>query len=139
MDLSLIVNQLKAAETVFLEIGAAAGLDAAMRANRVTPAAYVIPLSEPAEQLEFTGTVEHLEHRHFGVVIVVSCSDPTGEDAVVELATARAQVKSALVGFVPVQESGEPVIFLGGELVQFEGDGFLWWSDEFQHNNYWNN
>lgn len=132
MDLTLIVNRLKAADTSLLEIESAAGLDAAMRANRVAPAAYVIPLNERAVQLPQISIVEHVEHRLFGVVFVISCLSDTGDDAVVDLATVRAQVKAALIGFVPDSTTAEPVTFQGGDLVQFQGDGQLWWSDEYQ-------
>ena len=54
-----------------------------------------------------------------------------GMDVLVELNTHRSQVRAALVGWVPDDETGEPVTFVGGELVQFQGDGRLWWSDEF--------
>ncbi|MDD5028901.1 MAG: hypothetical protein PHH58_05260 [Rhodoferax sp.] len=137
MDVTLIVNRLKAADTSLLEIESAAGLDAAMRANRAAPAAYVIPLSERAVQLPSIGIVEHFEHRLFGVVFVISCLSTTGDDAVVDLATVRAQVKEALIGFVPDATTGEPVTFAGGDLVQFQGDGQLWWSDEYQLKTYY--
>ncbi|MEO8120461.1 MAG: hypothetical protein ABI606_14235, partial [Rhodoferax sp.] len=68
---------------------------------------------------------------------VVESFVPTGAPGVLDLAALRRQVKSALIGWVPDTETGEPVLFLGGQLVQFEGDGRLWWSDEFHLKSYY--
>lgn len=137
MDIALFVARLQAEVTGLREIEAAAGLDAAMRANRVAPAAYVIPLGERVEQMPFVSTTEHLESRVFGVIFVVETLDTTGAPAVLDLRVVRHQVKTALIGWVPDEETGEPVIFLGGVLVQFDGDGRMWWSDEYQFKSYW--
>ena len=132
MDTTLILGRLKARLVGLREIESAAGLDAAMRGNRVAPAVYLIPLAERGTLIEDTGPVTQVETGVFGVIQVVNTLDPLGAPGVLDLAGLRAQVKAALIGWVPDTETGEPVVFLGGELVQFAGDGRLWWSDEFQ-------
>lgn len=132
MDTTPIVERLKTRLTGLREIESAAGLDAAMRGNRVAPAVYVMPLTERGTLIEDTGPVTQLEHRLFGVIQVVDTLSPLGGPGVLDLAALRAQVKAALIGWVPDTETGEPVVFVGGELVQFAGNGQLWWSDEFQ-------
>lgn len=132
MNTTHIVGRLQARLTGLREIESAAGLDAAMRGNRVAPAVYVIPLSERGTLIEDTGPLTQLETGVFGVIQVVNTRDPLGAPGVLDLAAMRAQVKAALIGWVPDTETGEPVVFLGGELVQFAGNGLLWWSDEFQ-------
>ena len=131
MDTTAILQRLRARLTNVREIESAAGLDAAMRGNLVAPAVYVIPLAERGTLIEDTGPVSQVEDRMFGVIQVVETLHTLGAPGVVDLAAVRAQVKSALIGWVPDDETGEPVVFVGGELVDFAGNGQLWWSDEF--------
>lgn len=137
MDTTLILGRLKARLVGLREIESAAGLEAAMRGNRVAPAVYLVPLAERGTLIEDTGPASQVEDRVFGVIQVVNTLDPLGTPGVLDLAGLRAQVKAALIGWVPDDDTGEPVWFLGGELVQFAGDGRLWWSDEFTFKNYY--
>ncbi|ADU99829.1 phage tail terminator protein [Alicycliphilus denitrificans] len=139
MDLQPILQRLRdeLADLQLREIEEAPGLDAAMRASRATPAIYVLPLSERGQGLDHTGDTDQIEHRLFGVLQAVDVMSPTGTPGVVDLATLRRSVKQALIGFVADDSMGEPVLFVGGELVQFEGNGRLWWSDEFGFSGYY--
>ena len=134
MDLDPILQRLRdqLADLPLREIEEAPGLDAALRASRAVPALYLVPLSERGQALEHTGAVDQIERRLFGVLQVVDVMSATGAPGVVDLAGLRRRVKQALVGFAPDPSMGEPVLFVGGELEQFEGDGRLWWSDEFE-------
>lgn len=117
-------------------VGGAADLDAAMRPGaRITPPmAYVMPLGERAVAEGRTSVLRQAVLCTFGVVLVIQAlRDNEGREALQALSTLRTALRDALVGWVPEPQTGEPVIYLGGELVQFEGDGRLWWSDEFQH------
>lgn len=138
MDLQAILQRLRTelADLALREIEPAAGLDAAMRANRAVPAAYLIPLSERGQATGQTGEVDQIEHRLFAVVQAVDVGNAHG---VVDLKTLRQRVKRALVGFVPDPSMGDPVLFVGGELVEFEGNGRLLWSDEFGYSGYFSN
>lgn len=136
MDLSVICQRLKERISGVREISESAGLDAAMRGNLAAPAVYLVPLSESGTELDHTGEVDQMVHQVFGVIQVVETLEPLGGSGVIELKDLRRQVKSALLGWVPDDETGEPVLFLGGELVQFNGDGRLWWSDEFRLKTY---
>ena len=117
-------------------VGGAADLDAAMRPGaRITPPmAYVMPLGERALAQGRTSVLRQTVICTFGVVLVIQAlRDNEGREALQALASLRATLREVLLGWVPDAQTGEPVTYLGGELVQFEGDGRLWWSDEFQH------
>lgn len=133
MDLDLVILRLKAQLTGLRSIGGSADLDAAMRGTVVAPCAFVVPLAEKGQELESTGPTQQKLFSLFGVIQVVeNRRDNTGAAALLDLKALRKQVFAALVGWVPDAGAGEPVIFVSGELVQAEGDGRLWWSDEFQ-------
>jgi hypothetical protein len=139
MDLSLIETHLtqQLADLRLREIGQAAGLDAVMSGTRPMPSIYLVPLSEKGSEIDSTGPVCVLENRLFGVIYVLDVrGDTTGARGSASLSTLRNRVKAALIGFVPEQDCGEPVVFEGGELVQFSGDGRLIWSDEFVFKGY---
>lgn len=136
MDLQPILQRLQdqLADLDLREVSEAVALDAAIRASRAAPAVYLIPLSERGQGLDNTGEVDQLEHRLFGVLQVVDVGSTLG---VLDLKTLRQRVKQALIGFAPDASMGDPVLFVGGELVQFEGNGRLWWSDEFGFSGYY--
>ena len=132
MWLQDVIARLKAQVTGMREIDGASSLDAAMRGAVSCPSAYAIPLTETGRELAHTGPVDQLITVLFGVLIVLDTARTAqGLDVLIELEAKRLQVRAALVGWVPDDETGEPVTFVGGELVQFQGDGRLWWSDEF--------
>ena len=132
MWLQDVIARLKAQVTGMREIDGASSLDAAMRGAVSCPSAYAIPLTETGRELAHTGPVDQLITVLFGVLIVLDTARTAqGLDVLIELEAKRRQVRQALVGWVPDEDTGEPVTFAGGELVQFQGDGRLWWSDEF--------
>lgn len=132
MWLQDVIARIKAQVTGMREIDGASSLDAAMRGAVSCPSAYAIPLTETGRELAHTGPVDQLITVLFGVVIVLDTARTAqGLDVLIELDAKRRQVRQALVGWVPDEDTGEPVTFAGGELVQFQGDGRLWWSDEF--------
>ena len=139
MDLQLILQRLREqlADLALREIELAAGLDAAMRASRAVPAVYLVPLSERGQGLGHSGEVDEIEQRLFGVVQVLDVLSDPDTPGVLDLATLRRRVKQALIGFAPDPSMGDPVLFAGGALVEFEGNGRLWWSDEFQFSGYY--
>lgn len=130
MDVSPVVDRLKLrlADLRLRDVAESPSLDEAMRGNKASPAVYVLPLSERGTHLPHTGTVDQLELRLFGVLMVLDISRRAGQ---VDLATLRLRVKQALIGWVPEAATGEPVTFQGGELVDLPGNGTQWWSDEF--------
>ncbi len=138
MELTPVVARLqeRLAALDLREIEEAAGLDAAMRGNLASPAVYVIPLSERGIELPHTGDVDQLEVRVFGVLQVTDTLARTSAPDLATFVPLRAAIKRALIGWVPDDTTGVPVTFLGGELIQFEGDGRLWWSDEFTYHGY---
>ena len=126
------IGRLKAQVTGMREIDGASSLEAAMRGAVATPSLYLIPLTETGRELDHTGPLDQQIAVLFAVLFALDTArSAQGMDVLVELHTHRNQVRAALVGWVPDDETGEPVTFVGGELVQFQGDGRLWWSDEF--------
>lgn len=137
MDLDLVIDRLKATMSGFKAIGGAADLGAAMGGAVTAPAAYVIPLADSAQPSQLIGVHEQLVTQAFGVILVVSNRrDATGAAALGELAPLRTQVRAALAGWAPTAE-GLPVQMTGGRLLSLDGDGRLWWSDEFTLQTYY--
>lgn len=134
MDLDFVVARLKAKTTGLRAIGGAADLDAVLAAGVVAvPAAYAIPLSDGSTEQAHTGAYDETDVWEFGVVQVVSnLRDPRGEAALATLAPVRQQVRAALAGWVPDEDAGEPVGKTTGRLLRFDGDGRLWWIDQFR-------
>jgi hypothetical protein len=132
------LQRLKAHMPGMREIDGASSLDAAMRGLVSTPSAYLIPLKDTGLEMAHTGPVDQDITVLFAVLIVLDAArTASGMDVLRELHTRRAQVRQALVGWVPDENTGEPVTYAGGELVQFQGDGRLWWSDEFLLSTYY--
>jgi hypothetical protein len=138
MDLSLIVAHLKAELTALRSVGASADLDAAIEGAVAMPAAFVLPLAESAQDLGLVGSTGQAIAQAFGVLQVVSNKrDAQGGAALDDLKTHRLALRQALVGWVPVPADGEPVTFTGGRLLRLDGDGRLWWIDEFALKTYY--
>lgn len=132
MWLPLTLQRLKDRVTGMREIDGASSLDAAMRGTVAGPSLYLIPLTEKGHELRHTGQLDQDITVLFGALFLLETArSAQGLDVLIELEAARLQVRKALVGWVPDDETGEPVTFAGGELVQFQGNGQLWWSDEF--------
>lgn len=141
MDVQPVVERLRGhlADLPLREVEAAAALDAAMRHNRAGPAVYVMPMGERAQSGGLLGRVEQKEQRLFGVVLVLPVLDFARASATgLDLVLLRQRIKRALVGWL-MDATGEPVRFEGGALTRFDGDGQLWWADEFLVTGYWSN
>lgn len=142
MDLNLIVARLKSQLTGMKSIGATVDLDAAMGSTAVAvPAAYVLPLADAVQPMDLTGNVGGLVTQAFGVVHVLSNKrDTKGGAALADLVALRKNLTRALLGWVPDDTTGEPVYRTGGRLLSLDGEGRLWWLDEFQLKTYeWSN
>lgn len=138
MDVMPVILRLRdrLADLKLREIEPAAGLNAAMNGNRAAPAVYVIPLSERGVHQPHTGDVDQLEHRLVAVFMTVEAIDTRGGNGAIDLESLRKRVKKALIGWVPEQETGDPMLFHSGDLVDFPGDGRIWWADEYGFTGY---
>jgi hypothetical protein len=133
MDLSLIIARLKSQLSGLKSIGGSADLDSAIAGQVFPPAAFVLPLTESASQNEMLGSTEQRITQTFSVVHVINNRrDAVGAAALDDLVALRTALRVALVGWVPDSTNGEPVTYTGGRLLRLDGDGQLWWSDEFQ-------
>lgn len=138
MDLKPVINRLRARLTGVRSIGGAADLDSALRGVVVAPAVFVVPLARRGREIPRTGPTRQHISSLFGVIQVVeSFRDNVGEAALMDLDGLGKQIFDALVGWVLDEATGEPVVFVQGELLQAEGDGRVWWSDEFQLTSYY--
>ena len=103
-----------------------------MRGSRAAPAVYVIALAERGAYLPHTGYVDQQETRVFGVILALETLDfSRGTGTGISLHQLRLRIKQALVGWVMDAQTGEPVLFQSGDLVDFPGNGSLWWADEY--------
>lgn len=138
MDLKPVINRLRERLTGVRSVGGAADLEAALRGVVVAPAVFVVPLARRGREMPRTGPTRQHISSLFGVLQVVeSFRDNVGEAALVDLDALGKQIFDALVGWVQDEMTGEPVVFVQGELIQAEGDGRVWWSDEFQLTSYY--
>lgn len=133
MDLSLVLARLKTQLTGLKSIGASVDLDAAIEGVVALPAAFVLPLAESATTQDLTGTTGERVTQAFGVMHCLSNRrDSQGAAALADLVAVRRNLRAALVGWVPDAATGEPVHYTAGRLLRLDGDGRLWWIDEFQ-------
>lgn len=139
MDLSVVLARLKAQLTGFKQIGTSVDMEIAMKGAPPTPCAFVLPLAESAANDDLTGMVHAQVAQAFGVVLCVSnVRDARAAAALTDLTPLRAQVRTALLGYVPDPANAEPVHYKAGRLMQLDGDGRLWWLDEFEvTTHYW--
>ncbi len=135
MDLAFVIDRLKVqllGVQGVRSVGGAADMDAAMAGTVSVPAAFVIPLDEEASPSESTMVTRQRITHGFGVVLGVSNRrDATGAASMGDLAPVRASLKQALIGWTHDALDGEPVQFRRGKLLRLDGDGRLWWVDEF--------
>ena len=131
MKLKPVIERLEAQVSALKTVGGAADVAAAGSAMIVTPAAYLVPVSDRAEANSLSaGAVSQRVLAGFGVLMAVSnVSDTTGEAAHDELEELRVSVIAALLGWQHPDHEGI-VSYARGRLIAFS-DRVLWWLDEF--------
>jgi hypothetical protein len=138
MDLSPIVAHLKVQLTGLRAVGASAELELAQAGGVAMPAAFVLPLAEAASDMGLLTSTAQKVQVSFGVVhCLANRRDPQGGAALGDLHAMRMALRTALVGWVPDVSNGEAVSFTSGRLLQMDGDGRLWWMDEFELTTYY--
>jgi len=138
MDLSAIVARLKAQLTGVKDVGVVADLVAAATGMVATPSAFVLPLADSAVDIGMLSQTGEKIAQTFGVVHCINNRrDAKGGAALDDLKTLRLALRAALVGWVPDASNGEAVTFASGRLLQLDGDGRLWWQDEFELTTYY--
>lgn len=132
MDLSPVITRLQSLLTGFKSIGSVVDLDAAIGGVLAVPAAFVMPLAESATALDTLQRTSQRITSVFGVVLCVSNRrDSLGAAALADLHSLRNQVRIALVGWIPDAATAEPVHYISGQSMRMDGDGRLWWIDQF--------
>jgi hypothetical protein len=138
MDLSLILTRLQAELTGLRSVGASAELALAQAGGVAMPAAFVLPLGEAGADMGLLTSTAQKVQQTFGVVhCLANRRDPQGGAALADLHALRMALRTALVGWVPDVSNGEAVSFTTGHLLQMDGDGRLWWMDEFELTTYY--
>jgi hypothetical protein len=95
------------------------------------PSAFVVPLAEEAGENRLATGIAQRVVAGYGVVLIVpgDRADRVGAAPSIELETLRRETHAALLGWQP-SAATEPFLFVGGELLRFQGDA-LWWQDSF--------
>lgn len=138
MDMNPIEARLRTRLSALRTVGLSADLDAALGGVVAVPAAFVLPLADSASDLGMTGSTGQRVVQAFSVLLCVSNRrDAKGSAALTDLHALRMALREALVGWVPDADNGEPVTYTAGRLLKMDGDGRLWWIDEFQLITYW--
>ena len=138
MDLSAIEARLKAQLTGVKSVGVAADLFAAATGVVPTPAAFVLPLADSGVDMGMLSATGEKIVQMFGVVHCINNRrDGKGGASLDDLKTLRLALRAALVGWVPDASNGEAVTFSSGRLLNLDGDGRLWWQDEFELTTYY--
>lgn len=100
--------------------------------SNVQPAAYVVPVSEAADDNRLANGIAQRNTVTFGVVLCLTdLSDVRGEAAGDALDAVRGEVRDALVGWTPPGAAG-PALYVGGETIDLDKFGALWWMDRFR-------
>lgn len=138
MDLDAVVARLDANRGALKSVGAAADMEAALDKVVSLPCAFVLPLAEASTDMDLLSAVRQRVTQSFGVMHVVSNKrDTKGAAALTDLKALRSALKVNLVGWVPDATNGEPVHHRTGRLMNLDGNGRLWWIDEFECVTYW--
>lgn len=135
MELDFVINRLKAPSPVALtgmrQVGTCADAESALTGTVSVPAAFVLPVSELGAPSQVTQVTRQRITCRFGVLLcVANRRDNRGDAALGDLASVRAQLRQALVGWAPDPATGEPVQFARGRFFRMEA-GRVWWLDEF--------
>ncbi len=100
--------------------------------SNMQPAAFVVPVSETAEDNRLANGIAQRNRVTFGVVLCLTkLTEVRGAVAGDALDAVRAEVRAALVGWTPEGASG-PALFVGGETIELDRFGALWWMDRFR-------
>lgn len=132
------LTRLRDQVTGMRQVEGVSSLAAAMKGVSAVPAIYLVPLAEKGQELAHTGAVDQYIGVMFGVIYAMPAARTSmGLDAVLALEEKRRLVRQALVGWIPDSETGEPITFAGGELIDLPATGHLWWADDFQLTTYY--
>jgi hypothetical protein len=133
LDLQPVIDRIKARVPALRQVAGAAGLEAVLegRGTVTAPAAFVLLREERGGEPDTYGAADQVIDALFAVVLLIDRpGDAMGQRAAVELQPLRAAVRQALSGWVFDAQTGEPVLFERGLLLDF-GPSRTCWSDEF--------
>lgn len=129
MKLAPIITQLKDNATLIKHVGGAAEFAAVEKFGRL-PAAYVVPLDDPAGPNTHHLAVSQRGRFDFGVVLIVkNARDSEGEHAVDELQDLRNELQQNLLGWTH-PDADDITVWGGGNMLGLES-GLSMWMERF--------
>jgi hypothetical protein len=135
MKLGPIVLRIRAADTRFGQlIGGAGELDIAMRHPLKKDMAFVIQLSDTAEENGLSNGIQQQLTERFGVIVLLSMDDSSTKDlgmaAYDQVHDVRNELFRALLGWL-MDDLETPITYVGGRLLGAD-DARLWYQFEFE-------
>lgn len=131
MNLAPVIARIATQCPGFLLVGGAADFSGVDGTPRATPAAFVVPLAERARPSEGFGEDFQIVDATFGILLAVTnVASRGGAEGVTDLEALRAEVRAALLGWIPAG-GGAPLAFERGDLLEFR-PGLLWWQDAWR-------
>ena len=136
MKIGKIALKIRAEKTSFKNrVAGSAELDTAMQQTLSKEAAYVIPLTESAEENNYASGVQQPLYERFGVVAAIkndaSQLDKLGILAYDRIHDIRNELFDALLGW-EIEEAETLVYYRGGSLIDING-AWLWYQFEFEY------
>ncbi|WP_157669908.1 hypothetical protein [Chitinibacter sp. GC72] len=131
MKIKPIIEYLKAQCPLLKSVGGAADYAEGKKLlKHQLPAAFVIPLGDIDGPNSVVGEVHQERRTAFALIFAQSnLKKAGGVDDVDELQQLRAQVRDALLGWLP-PECDQAIEAAGGKLLDFD-DAVLWWQDDY--------
>jgi hypothetical protein len=131
MNLVPIIDRIKTLCPAFKVVGGVAEFDANLTAPPATPACYVVPQGETADQVQGMKFALQTVQVDFGVFFCLrNARDSNGQASFDDLESLRQSVREAIYGWQPVGATAL-IRATGSQLFDFQ-PGLMWWQDGYQ-------
>ncbi len=131
MNLQPMIDRLKAQCPAFKIVGGMAEFDASLSAPATTPACYVIPQSDTADESQGLSFGLQTVRVDFAILIAVRNAKSTGgKESLTDLDALRVAIRAALLHWLPTGAT-QPIAYTSGNLLDFQ-PGLMWWQDGYQ-------
>lgn len=131
MNLSAVIDRLKTSCPEFRVIGGMAEFDASLSAPTATPACYVLPQGDRADEAQGIKFAIQTVTVDFAILLCVrNAKGLHGQSAFDDLEPLRQSVRNAIYGYTP-PDATAMISFTGGQLLDFQ-PGLMWWQDGYQ-------
>lgn len=131
MNLTTVIDRIKAQCPEFKVIGGMAEFDTSLSAPAATPACYVIPQGEKPDDTQGIKFALQTVSIDFAVLICLrNAKSGQGQSSFDDLEPLRISVRNAIYGYTPTDATAM-ISFTGGQLLDFQ-PGLMWWQDGYQ-------